>query len=236
MSVVAILLLAALLAAGAVVAALRRRLELVALAAHELRGPATVLLMALERIARDPAARRHADVLGIELARLRTALADLDAARAGRRAAPAPEPVDLERMAQGALAGWREELARAGRPVTVRWGPRPGHTVADPGRLAQVLANLVSNAARHGDGPVRVRGAGTGKTVRIEIENAAAGPRGRPGHGLSVTRSAVREAGGALRVERSSATVRARLDLPAAPAGRAGERAPEASPPAGPAG
>src|SRR3954469_6645176 len=90
-------------------AALRRRLTLVARAEHELRAPLTTLLLALP-----PQAQR----LDTELARVRLGLADLAAARSGRRA-----PAQIQR-------------------VTVE-----GVVVeADPERLKQALGNLVANA------------------------------------------------------------------------------------------
>ena len=50
-------------AALAAVLVLRVRLERVARAEHELRGPATVLCMACERLRNDPAAQGHAEAL-----------------------------------------------------------------------------------------------------------------------------------------------------------------------------
>jgi C4-dicarboxylate-specific signal transduction histidine kinase len=88
---------------------------------------------------------------------------------------------------------------------------------ADPGRIAQVLANLVSNAARHGTGPVSVRGTRAGETVRIEIENGCGGPTARRGVGLVVAESAARDAGGRVRVRRGRDAVSAAIELPAAP-------------------
>ena len=74
------------LAALAAVAFARagRRLERVARAEHELRGPAAVLLLVCERMRREPGARRHARVLEVELERMRAGLAELTAARTGR--------------------------------------------------------------------------------------------------------------------------------------------------------
>jgi hypothetical protein len=90
----------------------------------------------------------------------------------------------------------------------VEWHGSERRVIADPGRLAQALGNLVANAAEHGHGPVHVRGTRAGRVVRVEVENDAA-PRGR---GLAVARAAARGSDGDLRVER----VRATLELPAA--------------------
>ena len=64
---------------------LRRRLELVARAEHELRGPVAVVSLAAERMRGEQAGRHYAGALDAELERLRAGLADLAAARAGRR-------------------------------------------------------------------------------------------------------------------------------------------------------
>ena len=70
-------------------ARLRGRMESVARAEHELRGPATALELACQRMRRDPAGRRHAAMIEAQLDRLRAGLAELEAARHGRRPEPA---------------------------------------------------------------------------------------------------------------------------------------------------
>ena len=155
------------------VVVLQRRLELVARAEHELRGPLTALLMACER-GLPP---------GAELARVRLGLEDLTAARSGRRTSAAHEAVDLFEVTRAAARG----------AAAVDWSA--GRTVArtDPRRLTQALGNLVANAAEHGRGPVVVRGRRAGARVRIEVvdrgpgipESRAwrAGPRAGAGRG-----------------------------------------------------
>ena len=69
---------------------LRRRLELVADADHELRGPVPAMGLIAEALGRSPAGLRHATALQGHLDRLRIALRDLESAREGRRAAPRP--------------------------------------------------------------------------------------------------------------------------------------------------
>ena len=87
-------LLMALVAVARVVV-LERRLLLVARADHELRGPLTSLLMAVER----------GVPVDTELARVRLGLADLAEARRGRRAAPQRAPVSVAALARRAAAG-----------------------------------------------------------------------------------------------------------------------------------
>ena len=142
---------------------LRRRMERVADAEHELRGAATAIRLVAERSA----------LMRLELDRIEAALADLAAARG----ACAPPPSDLE-----------------------------------AGRLAQVLANVIANAAEHGVGPVEVR------AVRLELRNrdrANSGGRARGrGRGLVIARRAAGELGGSVRVESEDGITRTVVELP----------------------
>src|SRR2546423_2676377 len=83
---------------------LSRRLELVARAEHELRGPLGALGLIAAAAARDPGPPRLAPALESQLDRARGGLADLAAAREGRRARPRPELVPLQRSACAAPA------------------------------------------------------------------------------------------------------------------------------------
>lgn len=206
---------------------LRGRLESVARAEHELRGPVTVLSLACERLALVPAGSDVARALEGELARLRAGLDDLVAARGGRRD-PARR-CSLLRLAWAEVAGWREVLARAGRELRLDWRAGAAPEAVDRGRLAQALGNLLANAAEHGDGAVEVRGLRFGDGVRVEVRNTvAAGARDAygskegkrageaHGRGLAVARAAARELGGRLEVSVDGGEAVARLDLPAA--------------------
>lgn len=190
-------------ALGGLVLLLRRRLELVARAEHELRGPLTVLSLAAER----PARSLEAAALDAELARLRAGLADLTAARRGKAgAARSPESLDLEGFVRRAAAGWRPALLRAGRDVRVRWSGR-GTVRAGRGDVAKALGNVLANAVEHGDGPLEIRGGRWNGRVRVEVEN-----RGR---GLAIAAAAARDAGGRLEVRSRGESTVAALELPA---------------------
>ncbi|MBD0280610.1 MAG: HAMP domain-containing histidine kinase [Thermoleophilaceae bacterium] len=208
---------------------LRRRLELVARAEHELRGPATALELACQRMSRDPAASRHAEVLEAQLERLRAGLDDLGVARRGGRAArEASSPVELASFVQATVAPWRAKLRRC----SVEWRAGRATAVTDRGRLAQALGNLVANAAEHGAGDLSLRAGRVPGAVRVELRNGNrsdpggapgtqrqrlfAGPRER-GHGLAIAAAAARDLGGRLLVRSDGAATVAVLELPENP-------------------
>jgi signal transduction histidine kinase len=200
----------ALLAVAAALAlrviALRRRLDLVGRAEHEIRGPAAALLLAVERMRREPAGRRHARALELQLARLRAGLADLSAARRGRLATDRPARLALDRLLTGAS------------PLPS--GAAGGVVEADPGRVAQALGNLLDNAAAHGEGPVSLEARRVGRALRLVVSNAAPepspAPRRRRGRGLRIARDAARRAGGRLELVRDGNRVIAKVELPLA--------------------
>lgn len=200
----------------------RRRLALVAAADHELRNPVATLELVVATMAREPAGRRHARALRAELERLRVALADLGAARYGRRAPPRAAPVALDRMLRGAAGGWRALGRRAGRRVLIDWRAGEATVLADRGRMAQLFSNLVANAVEHGSGPVEIRGRRDGATVRVEVRDQGPGVASSTpdpldpghGHGLPVAAAAAREAGGRLTVRRGQEDTTVAVELP----------------------
>ncbi|HZI92239.1 MAG TPA: HAMP domain-containing sensor histidine kinase [Thermoleophilaceae bacterium] len=221
--------LAAALAGWAVAAVLaiawsrsRRRLELVARAAHELRGPATVIGLGVAALRREPGGLRRALALESQLDRLAAGLSDLDAARSGRRAAARPAALPLERVLRGTAAGWVPAARSAGRRLRFRWDGAPAVVSADRGRLAQAVGNLVANAVEHGSGPVELRGRRAGQHALVEVRDA--GPAGAPaesrgsdrGRGLQIAAEAVEEAGGRLTLERTPDGTLAAVELPLA--------------------
>jgi signal transduction histidine kinase len=184
---------------------LRRRMERVADAEHELRGAATAIRLLAQ----------GSPTLRLQLDRMEGALADL----AEARGAEPPPAADLE-----------------------------------AGRLAQVLGNVIANAAEHGLGAVEVRNrnrparSGRGERERglAIAKRAAREPGGRAGRlaiakraarrlggrgglaiakrtarelrgrgrGLAIARRAARQLGGRLRVESEDGFTRAVIELP----------------------
>lgn len=196
----------------------RRRLELVARADHELRGPAALLFLAVERMRRDPAGRGYAAPLETELERLRAGLADLAAARDGRHRRRREDRSELEPLVRSSLDAWRSALRAAGRPVCIDWRAGRAAVRADRGSLARAVGNVVANAAEHGEGPVELRAERNGRAVRLEVRNGSGAGSDRPGRGrgrgLRIASDAARDAGGSLRLVRSNSDVVAELELP----------------------
>jgi len=173
---------------------LGRRLELVACAEHELRGPLAALTLAAARSRPVPAV-----VVEGQLERARVALADLAQARHGRRATARPEPHELASVAARAAAAWN---------VRLEWHAGRARVDADPARISQALGNLLSNALEHGGGHAVLRGIRNGGRVRIEVED-----RGR---GLGIAERAVEHAGGRIALSPGREGMVAVLELPVA--------------------
>lgn len=156
------------------------RRDFIANAAHELRTPLTNLQGYLEALrdgvliadrATYESLHEEADRL-VRLSRSLDALAEGDAG-----AAPFdPVPLDLSSSIASALALAGPALERAGLRLQVDC-PTSLPAFADPDRLAQVLANLLSNAVRYTPpgGTVTVRAARRPGDVLISIANTGEG-------------------------------------------------------------
>jgi signal transduction histidine kinase len=207
----------AALALGAWALLLRSRLEAVARADHELRGPVTALALAAAALTRAPGMRDRGVALEGQVDRLRAALADLAAARRGRVRARAargrPAPIPLEDAVRAAAAGWAPVADAIGRRLVVDWRAGAVAAAMDRGRLAQSLGNLISNALEHGGGDVAVLGRRSGGSVRIEVRDGGRRDRGR---GLTIAAHAAQEAGGTLTLRRHAAGATAAIELPTA--------------------
>ena len=194
---------------------LHRRLELVASAEHELRGPLAALTLAAGR-----ASAVDAEVLRGQLERAGVALADLSAARLGRRAPAEPRQNDPLDVVERAAAGWRA----AGGDVELDWRAGASPVNVDQARLSQALGNLLSNAIEHGGGQVELRGVRAGGRVRIELTDSGPGFAHTPGpdraagrgRGLAIAARAVEEAGGTLRIASGDGGSTVAVELPLA--------------------
>ncbi|WP_158849842.1 HAMP domain-containing sensor histidine kinase [Saccharothrix deserti] len=159
-------------------AADQQRRELIANVSHELRTPITALQNVLENVV-DGVAQPDATTMRTALAqterlgRLVTELLDLSRIDAGAhrldRAEFALAPLLEEVVAEASVA------ARGVR-FTVDVSPPAATVYADEARLAQVVANLLDNAARHGPagGEVRIS-ASVGTDLVLEVADDGPG-------------------------------------------------------------
>jgi signal transduction histidine kinase len=233
----------ALAAAGGVLALLRereQRLEAVARAAHELRGPLHAIGLGLALQAGPGSGRaEHRCAIELELARARLALDDLERSRERRsrrisgRSRPDLGPASLERLDALRLL---EDVRRAAAPSALAAGVElqaewVGEDAAIWGarlRIAQALGNLLANAIEHGRGPVLMRGRRAGHVVRFEVcdqggglpapvaqltRGARAG-RGRRGRGLAIAAAIAAAHGGRLAGAPAQQGARLVLELP----------------------
>jgi signal transduction histidine kinase len=158
----------------------RAKSEFLAGMSHELRTPLNAILGYTELLlddATDPARKDLAAIHGSarHLLSLVDDLLDLARVEAGRLPV---HPVDVDVPALLAEVGGRlaPGVAAAGSALEVRVDPSVGRFRTDPTRLAQVVQNLVSNAARHTPGgTVRVDVAARGDVLSIDVVDTGTG-------------------------------------------------------------
>jgi signal transduction histidine kinase len=219
-------------AAGCLAAGLWRALgstsERVARACHELRGPLTAVRLGLQLGAGtgelSPARLRALD---LELGRAALALDDLGSARSARPLVRAPLPVDPKQLVADSVEAWRPTAAACGVALSGSWSGSSSAVLGDRLRLAQAIANLISNAIEHGGGAVEVRGRCEGGAVRVEVTDGGPGlpapvaelmrrPYGSRGRGLAIAGAVAAWHGGRLAAAPSDRGARMVLELPAA--------------------
>jgi signal transduction histidine kinase len=161
-------------------AADQHRRELIANVSHELRTPIAALQAVLENAVdgvAQPDALETALAQTQRLGRLVTELLDLSRIDAGTYVLQAQD-CDLEPLLARAVAEAGVTARMAGRAIGFRVDVPEGTTVhADPGRLHQVVVNLLDNAARHGPpgSEVHVSGRREGGDIVIEVRDEGPG-------------------------------------------------------------
>jgi signal transduction histidine kinase len=207
---------------------LGRRLEAVARASHEVRGPLAAARLAVslgERVGRLAPARLRA--LDQELERAARAVADLDAARQGCPTLRLePGPVDMHRLLADSVQAWEAAAQARGAELVLGWSGPPVTVWGDPVRLAQAVGNLIANAVEHGGGPVEVRGSSWPGGARVEVWDRGPGlkaplsvlARSRRrvdrGRGLAIAGAVAARHGGRLAAAPTHAGARLVLTLP----------------------
>jgi PAS domain S-box-containing protein len=215
--------------AGELALADRRKDEFLAMLAHELRNPLAPLSTALKLLRTEGTSNDRilatAERQTHQLARLVDDLLDASRITQGKIALR-PEPVLLDDVVTRALETVRPTLDARGHRFRLTLPAEPIPLEADPARLAQILANLLDNAAKYtppggsiwlsaardGDGiEFRVRDTGAGLAPEllpnlfdlfVQGDRSLARSRGGLGIGLTIVRRLVELHGG--RVEARS--------------------------------
>jgi PAS domain S-box-containing protein len=162
-----------------VVEADRRKDEFIATLAHELRNPLAPIRTGLEilkRVGELPAsAARTRDIMERQLTHMVRLVDDLlDVSRVGRgKLELRAEPLPLARVIEHALEASQPAVEAAGHALSVELPPQPVHLHGDLTRLAQVISNLVNNAAKYtqGGGQIRLTGSVEAGQVVVQVRD-----------------------------------------------------------------
>lgn len=199
----------------------KRRLRSLAWPLHELRGALTAIQLGLSL---EGAVRKDGLLLQVERARL--ALDDLDSRLERKRdERDKAELVDINALVLNSTRAWSQLAPCYGARLRASWRVGQVRVRGHAGRLAQALDNVIANALEHGGGDVLVESELVRNRIRIAVADAGEGvaptarvreapPRSKRGHGLAITRNAVREHGGQLLFERRGRCAAVVIELP----------------------
>jgi signal transduction histidine kinase/ActR/RegA family two-component response regulator len=150
----------------------RAKDEFLAVLGHELRNPLAPIVGALDLmdLRGDAAGRRERGIMRRQLDHLKHLVDDLlDVSRiASGKLRIDVGPVDLAALARDAIAALPDQPIRLDAPPTL-W------VAGDAHRLAQVLGNLLSNAARFGSTDTRVVLDRVGDDARLSVQDNGVG-------------------------------------------------------------
>jgi len=216
----------------------RERRNLIADVAHELRTPLTVIQGQTEGLLDGlyPADREHLEPLLEEtrvMSRLLNDLLTLSTAEAGALQLHR-EPVAPATLVHEAVASFQGPAALAGVALDSHVAPGLPTLDADPVRIGEVLANLLSNALRHtpSGGRIAVSAEPADGVVAFTVSDTGSGiapdalphvfdrfvkssDSGGAGLGLAIAKSLVQEHGGTIAAESApGAGTRMRFVLP----------------------
>jgi PAS domain S-box-containing protein len=160
----------------------RRKDEFLATLAHELRNPLAPIrtgLQVLKRAPDGPAAARTLAVMERQLAqmvRLIDDLLDISRITTGKIVLRR-EKVSLQDVAASAVEASRPAIDAAGHTLILDWPAEPVWLDADPTRLAQVLSNLLTNAAKYtpANGKIRLSARRKEGDVSISVSDTGMG-------------------------------------------------------------
>lgn len=153
--------------------------EFLAILGHELRNPLAPIVTALQLLRMEGRESRIYDMLDRQVSHLLRLVDDLlDVSRITRGKAELRKAhIEIHSAVQRGLEIARPLLENKRMTVVVDVPERGLRTHADPARIAQVLANLLTNAAKYSDPEkhIRVRAERAGSFVRITIEDQGIG-------------------------------------------------------------
>src|SRR3569623_1293795 len=207
----------------------RRKDSFLAILAHELRNPLAPIQSCVDLIRRapgEPLTPKMIDVLERQTAALSRLVDDLlDVSRIkADKIALRPEPLDLVELIDNAVSSCAGLIEQRRHTLTVEAPAQPIEVIADSVRLAQVVCNLINNAARYtepagqivvscgaedGFAWLRVRDTGLGNPPALQTtifdmfvqERVRSDGSGGLGLGLALARRLVELHNGAIRVE-----------------------------------
>ena len=157
---------------------LRARDSFVADASHQLRTPLAALRLRLENLERDvsPDAQGELDAALGEVARLSRLVDGLLALARTDTASSRPEPVALEGLVRERIDAWSPLAGEQGVEIVARVEGQPTVLVT-PGRLEQVLDNLIANALEvsPAGSAMSIAAGRVGGTVELRVSDAGPG-------------------------------------------------------------
>ena len=160
----------------------RRKDEFLATLAHELRNPLAPLRYGLDTLKRNPESEVAAevrDVMDRQLAHLVRLIDDLlDVSRVSQgKIELRKERIDIAAVIRAAVEASKPFIESAGHALTVVVPPESVWVEADHTRLAQVIANLLNNAAKYtpSGGRILLSAKSESDEVQIEVTDTGVG-------------------------------------------------------------
>jgi PAS domain S-box-containing protein len=162
----------------------RRKDQFLALLAHELRNPLAPIRNAVQILRLSPAAQampasQLLPMMERQLAHMARLLDDLmDVSRiANGKIELRKERVDMAQAVQAAVEANKPLIEAMGHQISVSLPPQPVMLVADPVRLAQIVSNLLNNAANYSasGGRIALSVQREDSEVRLSVKDSGVG-------------------------------------------------------------
>jgi PAS domain S-box-containing protein len=161
----------------------RRKDEFLATLAHELRNPLAPIrqaaMLSTSPTATEAQKRWSHEVIDRQVQHMALLLDDLlDVSRITRGVLPLRKTgTELAAVIASAVETARPAIDGMGHQLDIKLPPGPEHFEADPLRLAQVVANLLTNAAKYTDrgGRIRIEASRIGREIVIEVSDNGIG-------------------------------------------------------------